>query len=33
MNLSDDCMVIIINNNITAQVMNETDIKLILLKL
>ena len=27
MNHSDDSMVIIINNNITAQVMNETDIK------
>ena len=27
MNLSDDRMVVIINNNITAQVMNETDIK------
>ena len=27
MNLSDDRMVVIINNNISALVMNETDIK------
>ena len=27
MNLCDDRMVVIINNNISAQVMNETDIK------
>ena len=27
MNLIDDSMVIIINNNITAQVINETDVK------
>ena len=26
MNLNDDSMVVIIKNNITAQVMNETDI-------